>query len=415
MVKSAQRVNKQPVQYPLRGTQAADRNVYAELIEGSNGKRWKRMKDGTKMAYFLRTEVEHYTELLLGDAYIMWDYPGWGSTVYTLECSPSRGRAILNWLEPQLSAVEYRLLNSIYKRLEPTDLSFNLFNFLYEAREFPSLLDPAKIAFKRLKSTKLKKQPAVKAIVGNKRWRRRVIDDLASTYVNGQFGFVPTISDSKEIMSRFSDLENSYSKLKAKSKEKHRYGYSEKVAISSGSSPMGYLCSPAVIGNAFNGSAYQLVITSAKCTVNGVASYEIPMLNTFAYMSSVLDRSGLHFDLATIWNAVPFSWAVDWILPIGEALAADRQPWTEINILNDGTLSWKIEYSIIFNDDKVQSLDWSGRQPNYSSSGVIKGTIYWRYKIPPIKEYRFPPFEPLKGWSLRKAAIGAAIAQGFRK
>lgn len=415
MVKSAQRVNTQPVMYPERGTLAKDVIVYAELIEGSNGKRWKRMKDGSKMAYFLRTEVEHYSELALGNPHIMWDYPGWGSTLYALEPSPSRGRAILNALEPQLSAVEYRLLNSIYKRLEPVDLSFNLFNFLYEAREFPSLLDPAKMAMRRLKGTKLKKQPGIKAIVGNKRWRRQVIDDLSATYVGGQFGFVPTISDSKEIMSRFSDLENSYSKLKAKSKEKHRYGYSEKVSLDSSSSPVGYLCSPSVIGNAFNGSAYSMVITSAKCTVNGVASYDIPMLNTFAYMSSVLDRSGLHFDLATVWNAVPFSWAVDWILPIGEALAADRQPWTEINIVNDGTLSWKIEYSLIFNNDKVQSLDWAGRPPNYSSSGVIKGTIYWRYKIPPIKEYRYPPFKPLKGWSARKAAIGLAIANGFRK
>lgn len=411
MVKSSQRIHKQPFMYPLRGT-TAERITYAEKLEGGYGKRWKRTKAG-RMAYYERTGVVHYSELALGNPHVMWDYPGWGSSVYLLEPSFDRGEQILNAFEPILSKVEYSLLNSIYKRLEPVDLSFNLFNFLYEARELPSLLDPFKASMKRLfPSPKARKQ--LRNQFGTKQWKRGVIDDIASTYVNGQFGFVPTISDSKEIMSRFSDLENSYSKLKALSKQKRRYGYSEKVELGS-VNPYDRVCNPAVIGNAYLGSPVQLVFTKATCTVNGVASYDIPALQSFAFMSSVLDRTGLHLDLATLWNAVPFSWAVDWLVPIGDALAADRQPWTEINILNDGTLSWKIEYSLIFNDDNVSVLDWSGRPPNYHESGVIKGTIYWRYKIPPIREYRYPPFKPLKGWDLRKAAIAGAIANGFRK
>lgn len=412
MVKSSQRILTRPLLYPLRGTLAKDRTVYAERLEGTYGKRWKRLNNGYKMAYFKRTGVVHSQELVLGNPHIMWDYPGWGSSTYVLEPSVDRGNQILNHFEPILSKVEYRLLNSIYRRLEPVDLSFNLFSFIYELRELPSLLDPLKVSLKRLMRPGDKK--TLKSTLGNKRWKREVIDDVASTFVNGQFGLVPTIQDSKEIMSRLGDLENSYSKLKALTKQKRRYGYSEDVELPS-TSDYGRLCSPAVIGNAFTGSSYSIVFTKARCTVNGVATYDIPFLNTLGFSSAVLDRSGFHLDLATLWNAIPFSWLVDWIVPIGDALAADRQPWTEINILNDGTLSWKIEYSIIFENDKVQSLDWSGRQPNYSSSGVIKGSIYWRYKIPPIREYRYPPFEILKGWNLRKAAIGSAVANGFRK
>lgn len=411
MVGSSKRIFEKEIPYPLGNIPPQRFSQFAEDLQGTYGKRWKLLRNGNKMAYYLRTEVVHYKEQVVGTPHIMWNYPGWGSTCYTLDASYSRGAALLNAFEPVLSAVEYRLLNSIYNRLKPDKLSFNLFNFLYEAREIPSLADPFKASLKRL--TTPQKAKSLKSQFGDKRWKRGVIDDIASTYVNGQFGFVPTISDSKEIMERFSSLKDSYSRVKELSKRKIRYGYTESVTLDNDPDFM-RLCSPAVISNTDEGARVSLVFTKATCTVNGVASYEVPLLQSLAFTTSVLDRAGLHLDLATLWNAVPFSWLVDWVVPIGDALAADRQPWTEINILNDGTLSWKIEYMLSFKDDNVQKLSWSGRPPNYSSSGSVLGSIYWRYKIPAIKEYRYPPFR-FGNWDLRKGAILAAVANGFRK
>lgn len=53
-----------------------------------------------------------------------------------------------------------------------------------------------------------------------------------------------------------------------------------------------------------------------------------------------LDLEGFHPDAATIWEAIPFSWLVDWFLPIGNALENVSGNWFNPLATLDGNLSY---------------------------------------------------------------------------
>lgn len=87
-----------------------------------------------------------------------------------------------------------------------------------------------------------------------------------------------------------------------------------------------------------------------------------------------LQRFGVFWDLKTLWNALPFSFLIDYLVPIGDALASDRvylnprveRSWTTTKSVRE-TNVWRYPY------------DWFGVgiAPPYVSD-VISRTIYDR-------------------------------------
>lgn len=355
-----------------------------EKIEGSYGGK-KKPK---------RTAVEHLKELEVLKGFVEYDYPGWGYNYYYTSPSLSRGDLITLWYASTFDKVEYKLMNSLYKQTQQGDLSFNLFNFLYEAREIPSLLDPLKVSLKRLKANRLPK-----GFRRSKRWAKGALKDIASTYVNGNFGWVPTISDSNELTSRIRSLSNSYQRVKRLVGTRRRTRFQQVLT----DLPPLYIDRSPVTGGYST-----LRVIKATCSVTAEWSYDIPMLNSFAFLSTGLDKMGLHFDLATIWNAVPFSWLVDWVLPIGDALAADRKGWTEIRTIISGTVSWAIDYEVRMDLDSYGT--WAERPATKKEPGLITGRYYYRNTFSNVEEYRYPPAEPFGGWNVKRAGILSALS-----
>jgi len=60
-------------------------------------------------------------------------------------------------------------------------------------------------------------------------------------------------------------------------------------------------------------------------------------------VTPVLDALGLHLDSTTLWDAIPFSWLVDWFLPIGDILSEihDRR-FIRPELSIQGSLSYKM-------------------------------------------------------------------------
>jgi len=309
-----------------------------------------------------------------------------------------------SYLQDQIDSELYSLVNKLEKRFRPLDEGFNAFNFFYELREVASLLDPAKAVLSRLTT------PAPKSKRGRK-WVASVADDLTGTYVNANFGYVPTISDGFQIFERLGSLESSFDDLKKalkprRSRLKSQFPFSFKTTSRGENESAGV-----IYDITFRGTV--------KLSCGGRCEYKMDMLESLGPLLASVQRGGISkINLATFWNAVPFSWAVDWLVPIGDALDSLSGDPIGISRSVSGTYSyhiegtWFVKKEDIRLDHPVLRTPW----PNYpidDSFGKI--SIYNRNVLPEsLVEYRHPPIK-LPKLDLRKLLIGASIGFGFRK
>jgi len=372
--------------------------AYVESLEGDYGRK-------------KQNACYHYKTIVASPGFVRWELPNGNRTTINVDAS-NYGSGLYDMISHVLDPVEYAMLNTVARQVDPIDTSFSILNFLYELREVPSLLDPFKMVAKRVSPSRAGGKRLGR---NHRKFAKDAINDISSTYVNANFGYVPTISDGFEITSRLSNLENSYADLKKKLKPRF---FRRKAAVNLNpiSIPCPWSSNQSVgITSPDDQATAKLVFKKCQLTATGRASYDAPEFNTLGFITSVLDRSGFYFDLATLWNVVPFSWAVDWVFPIGDALAADRKSWTQIDVKVEGTYTWKIEYEIYFPDPK--QVRWTNSLPTSSQSGKIIGTLYLRSGIPPIEGYKSPPNPGtlFPKWNVKKGLISAAVANGFKR
>lgn len=73
---------------------------------------------------------------------------------------------------------------------------------------------------------------------------------------------------------------------------------------------------------------------SASSTLNGQITAVIPGLHEAEFQLKVLaDVVGLHLDPGVVYDALPFSWLVDWFLPIGQQLEQfNSRQWVKVDL-----------------------------------------------------------------------------------
>lgn len=75
-----------------------------------------------------------------------------------------------------------------------------------------------------------------------------------------------------------------------------------------------------------------------RCSFKGTFRAELPILSRYNRDYTLwLDQIGFHPDLATVWEAVPFSWLIDWFVPIGDSLEAMSGSWMNPSIIFTGS------------------------------------------------------------------------------
>lgn len=147
-------------------------------------------------------------------------------------------------------------------------------------------------------------------------------------YVDWSFGIAPFIDDIKNISTRFdSSIAAINSRLDA---------YSRPVPIS--------LAQTYHIGATDVLGVYPSTYTEidfqgeVKCAFNGTLHVELPILSRYNRDYTIwLDQIGLHPDLSTVWEAVPFSWMIDWFVPIGNYLEGLSESWLSPQLIFNGS------------------------------------------------------------------------------
>lgn len=327
---------------------------------------------------------------------------------------------------PWIDKCEQQVYNLVYKVRKNThpllgEMSFSLTNFFYELRELPSLLDPAKIIWKRSKDVpksslnpfgprrrskktkdKFFKKPSDKELSD-------AFDDVTGTYVNAQFGYVPTISDGFEIADRMKRLPEAYQDLVDK--------LGKPIFFTKKANLSGHQYYTFTNNDSF-GSFRLLVRWEATATVRGSATYWCNELSMMGPLMSTLARGGLNFNLGTVWNAIPFSWAVDWIIPIGSRLQEIGPKPLDIFSETTGTTSYVINFDWYVLESSVLSRTGSRptpmSAPNWTAAPSGKAKLYVRDIMPRnLENYSSPPLGPIN-IDAKKASIAAAIGAGFR-
>lgn len=151
-------------------------------------------------------------------------------------------------------------------------------------------------------------------------------------YLDWEFGLAPTIADARIAYQRaFESTESVIAKVKSAHKPT-RISRSRLVDISVNEEINYYADDPSQ------------TLVSGHCTVRfkGRVATKMPLLTNFDrdwYLW--LDKIGFHPDLATLWEAVPFSWLIDWFVPIGSSLESAVGDWFNPTVFMWGNLSYK--------------------------------------------------------------------------
>jgi hypothetical protein len=114
---------------------------------------------------------------------------------------------------------------------------------------------------------------------------------------------------------------------------------------------------------------------SMKVCYNATFAPRIPeVLAPFEIEQIRKDMEGWNMDPATIWEGMPFSWLVDWFIPIGSSLesisGANFNPYLDIK----GTISFKI----------VGGFSWQSVNSSAVPNVDLGGGLYKHYHRQPL-------------------------------
>lgn len=199
-------------------------------------------------------------------------------------------------------------------------------------------------------------------------------------YVDYSFGIAPLIDDIKNISNRLTQsIDTINGRLDA---------YSKPIPLSlvrtyhtGGTIPVGAFPNTETYVN------YNLTV---KCSFKGTIHVELPILSRYNRDYTLwLDQIGFHPDLATVWEAIPFSWLIDWFIPIGNNLESMSGTWLNPTIIFNGSSSCTYQVSSTHDVNYATTISFDDRD---SIDGAHVDTTYATgYIRVPLVEYALKP------------------------
>jgi hypothetical protein len=177
-------------------------------------------------------------------------------------------------------------------------------------------------------------------------------------YTDYAFGIAPTVGDSKRL---WSNLEKAHAAL---ARLNRNSGKTQKVLFDL---PVKPLRLNTIINNcAFMGTPKYTVFGNIVVTMPNMSAAEQDM-------RLWLDILGVHPDLSTLWEAVPFSWLIDWVVPVGDSISelSDRG-WIKPNVTRNISYCYKVrgQYFVGIDGD---SFGTAGGTFHYFERGLAEG------------------------------------------
>lgn len=165
-------------------------------------------------------------------------------------------------------------------------------------------------------------------------WRARTPDG-SPKYLDWEFGVNPLLDDLFTLYQNVMSVKDRLKQLRKRSGAKRRF--SEKVPFS-----------PDVrYRDQYDGGFLEITDVNFRgsARANGSITVSVPALDGLANnLRVMLDVLGVHLDAVTVYDAIPFTWLLDWVFPIGDWLEsyADRRWIRPSVVFEEGSISYNI-------------------------------------------------------------------------
>lgn len=293
--------------------------------------------------------------------YYRWDRfagkPTWTSLHTTRRDFPLWGElsAVQAELMPPGFSVDWDSLKE--KALPSLRNQFNLLNFLAEADDIPALwtgisskAEYAKKLWDRFSQRKKRTKRAYQRVWGDAIQR---IPDLALEW---NLGYAPSFGDAQALyenmdaplLREIDEIRGLTSEL-VESLEKQK----RKIARAEANINEGIGVSDVIWTNGENrylgpwGDPPFTLFVSTQVLVRAFARFKGESFGHSSWMSRVLDGLGIYPDLSTLWNALPFTFLIDYVLPVGDIVERKWGSWSWAEVFNGDSKAVEISDACI--------------------------------------------------------------------
>jgi hypothetical protein len=257
---------------------------------------------------------------------------------------------------------------------------------------------------------------AVPKALGSSLWKDQLLHFksfspkvFAAEYLNWSFGWLPFMNDIYDVCHAVINSHDYLEKLRAGSDHKTRAGYRFEPSTShptDGAPSFLYSVNSGLSGFAGGDTSYDCEVKS-ETWFKGCYTYHVPVdpanmskLTQFKeYANHVL---GLRPTVEAVWDAAPWSWAVDWGLNVGDVAH---------NISAFGRDGLILQYGYIMSHSQVREV-WTTDGGSNTSGARTESISEWKVRFP-ASPYGFGiTYESLTG--SQKAILAAIGITRFR-
>jgi hypothetical protein len=250
---------------------------------------------------------------------------------------------------------------------------------------------------------------------------RELVRSSSDNYLQLKFNVQPLISDIYGVYSAVNTLERRINDLVAREGRVQRRHFSFRwkefpdVPIDS------RLVNNCAVANPWQGHKYNWFTTAERQVINSSSIFHAEMKYNFNFTSYqreharvllLLDSLGINLNPQIIWNAIPWSFVVDWVLGVsqwlGQFKVLNMEP--QINII-DFLWSVKRQRSIYISTKVGNAVDsWTFAQPSKKLVCVVNETSYRR-------QVGYPSYSSIlsSGLSPTEFSLGAALILSQRR
>jgi hypothetical protein len=243
-----------------------------------------------------------------------------------------------------LSQLQSRSLKAMLPLIK-SELS--LVNSILELKDFKSLDTTMSRLDETIKSLKLITQYSSSTL-------RRLLHGTADGYLQTQFNLLPLFSDITAIFAAIKRLKGQLNSLIAGQGQTQKRHFASSIDIATGTLDFDTKNSPTPIGANPYGCNYNCGVTSfaKRYTYVDKAQFHAEVVYNYnftryqvehAQLLGLLDAFGVNLNPAIIWNAIPWSFVVDWVLGVSRWLD-DRKVLNMEPVINIQDYLWSITY-----------------------------------------------------------------------
>lgn len=274
--------------------------------------------------------------------------------------SPARLEAFCS--TPPTSVLRDHALKSMYRFETQFPQEVSLPNFFWELREIGSLM----------------------SIIRERRYSWGYLEELPGDLMNWEFGWKPFLDDVGKLGKLFRTIEKRLDALRSTYGKVTRLGYKAVDVWQPDFSGAGSLIHPLI---SWRGLQTELrpSMVETELRVGALFYHEMPYLNDhIGRIRALIGALGLDNPLKVVWEAIPYSFVVDWFLNIGGTLATlgtfqdETIPWEIYNV--NWSLKTKTTFDLMqVNNPETQPYFWDAKIGEVETTAYSRNTGYPEY------------------------------------